>query len=272
MSISPYLVVFITFCSTFIGGLLALKYGKHIHWLNAFSAGILLGAAFFELLPEAINLNGSVREVFAITVIAFLVFYMIQRFVVMHACHEHSKNAKKDIRKHTHDDMHYQPHSHSHDEHEIGHFHKHADDTKQLGLISASGLALHSFLDGSAIGLGFAVSPVVGLTIAIAIIAHDFGDGVSTVTLMLRHKNSKAKAFMLLAIDAIAPVIGAVIFINVSMPQAILGLMLAFFAGFFLYLSTSDLLPEAQRESNNMIIFATVMGAAVMFAITLFVA
>ncbi len=258
---NPYIVILITFCSTFIGGLLALKYGKHIHWLNALSAGILLGAAFFELLPEAINLNGSVRIVFAVTVLAFLIFYMLQRFVVMHACHEHTKKGK---------DAHHHPHTHSHDHENL---HKDSHDTKKLGLLSASGLALHSFLDGSAIGLGFAINPAVGLTVAIAIIAHDFGDGVSTVTLMLRHKNTKAKAFILLAIDAIAPVLGAVIFINVSIPQQVLGLFLAFFAGFFLYLSTSDLLPEAQRESNNnTIIFATAVGAAIMFAITFFIA
>ncbi len=253
ISVSPYIIILITFCSTFIGGLLALRYGKHIHWLNALSAGILLGAAFFELLPEAINLAGNVRLVFAVTVGAFIFFYFLQRLTILHACHEHTSGKQKQAHNHTHS-------------------HKHSGDTKHMGVISASGLALHSFLDGSAIGLGFAIDPIVGLTIAVAIIAHDFGDGVSTVTLMLRHKNTKAKTLLLLSIDALAPVLGALIFMNLSVPGYILGLMLAFFAGFFLYLSTSDLLPEAQRETDTTkIILVTALGAALMYGITLFV-
>jgi zinc transporter, ZIP family len=240
-------VVLITFCTTFIGGLLALKFGRHVHMLYAFSGGILLGAAFFELLPEAIELHGDVRTVFATTVIAFVAFYIVQRFLFIHAHHPEEN------------------------EHEVAGFgHRHVD-TKHLGVIGASGMALHSFLDGSAIGLGFAVNAEVGFVVAAAVIAHDFGDGVSTVTMMLRHKNSRAKTILLLSLDAVAPVIGALIAYNLHIAQPVLGLLLAFFAGFFLYLSTSDLLPEAQHESGVLMPFATVIGAAIMYGITFFV-
>jgi len=245
---NPYIVIAITFCSTFIGGLLALRFGKHLHWLNALSAGILLGAAFFELLPESLELNPNARLLFLCTVGTFILFYLLQRVMLIHACHD------TDAASH--------PHAHGH---------PHAD-TKNLGLLSASGLVLHSFLDGSAIGLGFAVSPAIGLAVAIAIIAHDFGDGVSTVTLMLRHKNTRARTFALLALDAIAPVIGAVIAINLHVPETVLGLLLAGFAGFFLFLSTSDLLPESHRDNSSLwLTAATVSGAGIMFFITLFV-
>jgi ZIP family zinc transporter len=244
---NPYLIVLVTFCSTFIGGLLALRFGKHIHWLNALSAGILLGAAFFELLPEAIELNHEVRLVFGLTVLAFIIFHLLQRTTLLHHCNDADEKSHKHVGSHAH------------------------EDTRHIGVMGAAGLALHSFLDGSAIGLGFAVSPAVGVTVAIAVIAHDFGDGVSTVTLMLRHKNTRAKTFLLLAIDAIAPLIGAIIFINLAVPEAVLGALLACFAGFFLYLSTSDLLPEAQRDTRSKgILFATIAGAAIMFAITFF--
>lgn len=234
---NPLIIVIITFCSTFFGGLLALKYSKHTHVLNAFSAGVLLGVVFFDLLPEAVELSSDAKLALGMTIAGFFVFYILQRFTIIHACHEHGE-------------AHHTPH---------------------VGVLGAAGLAFHSFLDGAAIGLGFAVDVKVGAIIALAVIMHDFGDGVSTVTVMLKHKNSRRKTLLLLFLDALAPVLGALIAINLSMPENYLGLILAFFAGFFLYLSTSDLLPEAHRNNHSYGILAmTVLGAALVFLITRF--
>ena len=76
---------------------------------------------------------------------------------------------------------------------------------------------------------------------------------------------------LLLFIDALAPLVGVLIAINLTIAEAWLGLILAFFAGFFLYISTSDLLPEAHRENNSyLILFATALGTTIVFFITRF--
>jgi len=234
---NPVIIVAVTFVSTFGGGLLAFKYAKHIHFLNALSAGILLGVVFFDLLPEALAINTQTQFVLGMTILGFFVFYILQRYTMIHACHEHG-----------------------HDHH-----------TENIGMIGAAGLTLHSFLDGAAIGLGFAVNPKIGFIVAFAVIMHDFGDGVSTVTILLRHKNSRRRTMIFLLADAIAPMIGAIIAVNMTLPESVIGAILAFFAGFFLYLSTSDLLPEAHRDNHSYGILGwTVAGTVAVFLITRF--
>jgi ZIP family zinc transporter len=88
---------------------------------------------------------------------------------------------------------------------------------------------------------------------------------------MLKHKNSKGRTLFLLFLDALAPVLGALIALNLHLPPVYLGLILAFFAGFFLYLSTSDLLPEAHRNNHSYAILgSTVLGTVIVFIITRF--
>jgi ZIP family zinc transporter len=138
----------------------------------------------------------------------------------------------------------------------------------------ASALALigHSFMDGVGIGLGFQVSPVVGISVAIAVIAHDFTDGMNTVNLLLHHKNSNAKAKRFLILDALAPVLGVFSTLFFVVPQNFLIIYLGFFAGFLLYISASDILPEAhEKDSSYKTIIATILGLAFIFIVSRFV-
>src|ERR1700747_2682820 len=76
--------------STLSGGWLALRARKHVHLLLGFGAGVLLGATFFDLLPEAIGAAGQrgwpSRDILALTVAGFLIFYLGQRFLALQAC------------------------------------------------------------------------------------------------------------------------------------------------------------------------------------------
>lgn len=232
-------IITLAVLATVLGGLLALRFSKHLHYFNAFAAGILLGAAFFEIIPESAELVGDFHNIAAVVVLGFLAFYVLQKFTIIHACRNND-----------------------HDEDATGHTH-------HVGIIGASGLAIHRFLDGAAVGLGFAVNEAVGLAIGMAVIAHGFGDGVSTVTVMLKHKNSKASTITLLSIGAIAPLIGALLGLYVTLPVFWLAMLLAFFAGMFLYLSTSDLLPEAHHDNHSyLILIATLAGAALLYLIS----
>jgi len=84
--------------------------------------------------------------------------------------------------------------------------------------------------------------------VAMAVIAHDFSDGLNTVTLMLSHRNSSKRALILLLVDATTPLLGAASTLLFRIPNQILILYLGFFAGFLLYIGASDLLPEAHSN------------------------
>ena len=110
-------------CSTLAGGYLAIAARRRIHLLMGLGAGVLLGAVFFDLLPESLvvahDQGWSVRVVLGIVVVGFLLFYLVERLLVLHACAE--------------EDCDNQVHHH-------------------LGRFSAVGLILHRTLDGAAIG------------------------------------------------------------------------------------------------------------------------
>ena len=111
----------------------------------------------------------------------------------------------------------------------------------------------------------------VGFLVAAAVIAHDFSDGLNTVSFMLLHQNTLAKARLLLLADALTPILGATSTYFFTIPQSVLALYLGFFAGFLLYIGASDLLPEAHSEHSSFtMVGLTVLGALLIFVVTRF--
>ncbi len=171
-------------------------------------------------------------------VCGFLVFHIIEKSILIH----HTQEAEYEVHKHP-----------------------------QVGIASALALSGHSFLDGVGIGLGFQAGNTVGIAVAIAVIAHDFTDGLNTVNLMLVNKNRSRRAFMLLLLDAVAPVLGVLSTRLFHIPDAWLTLYLGFFAGFLLYIGASEILPEAHsKHSSYKTIGLTILGVIFIFIVTRF--
>src|SRR5258708_16808187 len=209
------------FASTLAGGLFALRFRERLSLILGFTAGVLLGVVAFDLLPEIFGLAhehklDAIHGMLAL-VAGFLVFHALEKFVLIHHGHEGA----------------YALHHHP-----------------RVGLLSALALAGHSVLDGVGIGLAFKVSPSMGAVVSLAVIAHDFSDGLNTVSLMLVHQNTRRRAFTMLLVDAAAPVIGAVSTLFFDVPPYVLMLYLGFFAGFLLYIGASDILPEAHSQAK----------------------
>ena len=126
-------------------------------------------------------------------------------------------------------------------------------------------------MDGVAIGLAFQVSQAVGIAVAIAVIAHDFCDGLNTVSLMLVNRNTTLRSSAMLVLDALAPVLGAASTLFFEVPPFILMLYLGFFAGFLLYIGASDVLPEAHSQARPAttisLIGLTCLGATFIFIV-----
>jgi zinc transporter ZupT len=233
----------LTFVSTLGGGLVGLRYKDKLHLILGFTAGVLLGVVAFDIFPEIIEMTNKLMVEPVIPMIAlvagFLIFHIFEKLLLIH--HER--------------------------ETEYGE-HKHP----AVGVLSALALSGHSFLDGVGIGLGFQVSPAIGVVVAFAVISHDFADGLNTVSLALVNKNKDRRAFMLLLVDAIAPVLGVISTFFFTVPDNILLLYLGFFAGFLLYIGASDILPEAHSEhSSTGTILMTILGVLFIFTVTRFI-
>ena len=231
------LISFAALVSTLLGGMFALHFKDKLHLILGFSAGAIIGVAFFDLLPEAIALgskNYDIAFITSITALGFIVYTILDRFVFLH--------------------------SHEHESVEIG---RHVN---KRGILGAGSLSIHSFLDGTAIGLAFQVSAAVGIIVAIAVLVHDFSDGINTVNLILKNSGNRSEAFKWLLVDAIAPVLGVISTLFFSVSESTLGIILAIFAGFFLYIGASDLLPESHHSHPTAwTTFATVLGIAILY-------
>ncbi len=237
---SAILLSLATFVSTAFGGLFALRFRDRLHFILSFTAGVLLGVVSFDILPEIFELaraqNTEATGAMIALVVGFLLFHGLEKFLLVHHAHEAE----------------YAAHRHP-----------------QVGLLSALALIGHSFMDGVGIGLAFQVSQSAGVIVALAVIAHDFCDGLNTVSLMLVHDNTPRRSTAMLALDALAPVLGAASTLLFSVPPGALMLYLGFFAGFLLYIGASDILPEAHSQNRPGItlglIALTCLGAAFIF-------
>jgi ZIP family zinc transporter len=139
------------------------------------------------------------------------------------------------------------------------------------GPFAAAVLCIHSLLDGVAIGLAFQASHQVGIVVAIAVLTHDFSDGINTMSIVLKNGGDRSLAFRWLIVDAAAPVLGVASTFLFTLPGEGFGIALALFAGFFLYIGASDLIPESYHAHPKFLTTAmTLGGAAVLYlAITL---
>jgi zinc transporter, ZIP family len=230
----PIALASVTLISTGLGGMAALRFRDRLHLLLGFSSGAVIAVALFDVLPEVFALGGG-SSYMPFAAIGFLAFFGLERYTALHRSREHVHTA-------------------------IAH-------EQELGTLSAAGLTFHSFLDGVAIGVGFQTSAKIGLLIALGIIAHDLSDGLNTVTVLLAHGNPRKRAISWLAADMIAPVLGAATALVINL-HGLLPWILAFFAGSFLYIGASDLLPEAKEHDSPWVGVATAVGMLAIYLAT----
>jgi ZIP family zinc transporter len=213
------------------GGLLALRLDAWRAWIVAFCAGALISAAVLLLLPDAVEIlaardaEGHGRAAYLAVVAGFFAFFLI----------ENAEPGAEGPASH---------HAHGH----------------QTGLWGAAGIALHGFVDGVAIGQAFHLGDAIGWTISIAILVHKLTDGVTVAGVMRGTEQSARATRIMIGLTALAPPAGWVLQSMVVIPPLWLGLALAWFAGVFLYLGTTSLLPAAYaaRESRSVPLAALV--------------
>lgn len=182
-----------------------------------FAAGILITITFIDILPEV-----AIESQAHIVLLGFLVFYVIEKLLMLHACGEDECQVHK------------------------------------IGGFTVFGMALDNVVDGIGIAVGYAVNPLLGLLITIGVVIHEIPQGIASVSIMRNAKYSVKKTYSVLILAGILYPIGAAL--SSFIPQGLHLMILAFVAGDFIYIGASDLLPEAHKKFNIKVIGTVLLG------------
>jgi zinc and cadmium transporter len=236
----------------------------------SFVAGLMLGIALLHFLPDADEQLHSIDRVVAWLLGGFLAMFFLQRFFHFHhhdvpegdpedCCHD-PKTVPESSQglEHSHDHNHEDEHDHDHQ-----HAHTLAEKSaKQLSWVgTALGLTLHSLLDGVALAAAVESGArghfkIAGLGVALVVILHKPFDAMAVSALMAASGSSRFLRHVLNGLFALVSPVGAMMFyLGASQfagsNAAFLGCALAFCAGTFLCIASSDLLPELQFHSHD---------------------
>jgi ZIP family zinc transporter len=224
----------LTVVATLIGGRIGLRFSDRLPTLLALTGGVVIAVALLDVLPEGLDAVGDTNLATVLVAAGFLGFFLVARTLVLHDRDEAMA----------------------------------ALGGERVGALGAAGLSAHSFMDGLGIGFAFGVDSATGLLVFLAVISHDFADGLNTVSYVLRRSGNRRAAVRWLAIDALAPLLGAIVGSQVSISDQDLGYALCVYCGIFLYIGACDLLPEAHAQGSALRVALTALGFLFVFAIT----
>jgi len=195
---------------------------KISHLLASFAAGSLLGATFFDLLPEAAHgSQDSNTDIFLWTLVGFLFFFLLERF--LHWFHHHD-----------------------------GHHGHMAEDAKPIIPLIVVGDSIHNFIDGVAIATTFLISVPLGIVTTLAVAAHEIPQEIGDFALLLHKGVKKWNVLLINLFSAATSILGVLIVFTVGeKAEGILPILLSLTAGFFLYIAASDLIPEIHHENRK---------------------
>jgi len=217
--------------ATLLGGALALRFQQRITLVLGLAAGVVLGVALFDLIPEALDMARGVHEarlILGYVALGLAAYLLLDRLLGT------AKRGLSSWRAH----------------------------------LGPASLTLHSFLDGMGIGLAFQVSADLGWMVALAVLTHDVADGVNTVSLSLAGTKPGLARRWLLANGA-APLLGVGAGLLIQLPDAVLAPLLACFGGVFLYIGACELMPRSHaRDPRLRVTVATIGGILLMMLVT----
>lgn len=213
---ATFLISLISLLGAVVFGIGRHKIEKILFFMISFSAGSLMGGAFFHLLPESLDGANDLQGVFQVAIVGFVVFYIMERILRWHHCHE------EDCETH-----------------------------KVIGYQNLLGDGVHNFLDGLIIVSSFYVDKNLGMAVTFSVALHEIPQEISDFGVLLYSGFSKSKAIFYNLLSALLAVLGAILgFLAIEKTEAIAQFLLPFAAGGFIYISASDMIPELHKEKS----------------------
>ncbi len=200
------------------GGLLILwkeRIAKKISlWLVSFAAGVLLGVAFLDLIPEAFV---SSESVMLYVLGGIVLFYMAEKSLLWYHCHDSDKC-----------------------------------DIHTSSYLVILGDTVHNFIDGVVIAVSFLVNIPLGISTSIAVFFHEIPQEMGDFSILLHGGMPRRKVLFYNLLSALFALAGATLtYLFSSIIQPISALMVALVAGGFIYIATADLIPETHKNLRD---------------------
>ena len=244
--------------ATFAGGLLSVLLaaslttqvlGRIVHHLVSLSAGVLLGTALLNILPEAFESKASPQSLFMTLLCGLLFFFLLEKAELYRHGHHHEG------------DHHH--HHHGFDRHQAG----------RGGWTVLLGDSIHNFCDGIIIAAAFLTDTRLGAFTALAIIAHEIPKEVGDYIVLLNAGLSRGKALLYNAVSGMAAVVGGIVgYVVVGPWEALFPYLLVVASSSFIYVAVADLIPQLQHRLSAKDTAAQLAWLAVGLGIVILVA
>ncbi|MFX0037636.1 MAG: ZIP family metal transporter [Candidatus Hermodarchaeota archaeon] len=245
-----FLMIFIIGCLSLIGlFMISMKENtldKILFILVAFATGTILATALFDLIPESLHhleqLNAEgvgVAEslLFTFVITGFVIFFIIERFIYWFHGHAHQKEEKFVC----------------YDSITVGNdiALTRGSNIKNFALLNLIGDGLHNFLDGIIIIVAFLSGIRNGVIVTLAVLFHELPQEIGDFGILVYGGFTKKKALLFNFLSAMIALLGGLLALILSDTIEIFNLFfLAFSGGGFLYIATTELMPELLKEKN----------------------
>lgn len=253
----PFIFTLIAGLAMGLGGLLGFlgkKQNKNFFCSTVgFAAGVMLYAAFMEILPEALETLGESFGEEQGKLISLTIFFIAIVFMLI--------SDKFCLDHHDHD------HDHSHEE-------GHDEAMYRMGIMTAIAIAIHNFPEGLAIFTSTLKSTQLGLSVTVAIIIHNIAVGVAISAPIYYGTGNKKKAFIVSLLSGLSEPLGAIIgywVLKDYLNEGVFGILLSVVAGIMVYISLDELIPSAQKGEGHLGTYSLVAGMFVMAMTLIFI-
>ncbi len=223
--VATLLISLLSLVGIFTLSLSEARLHRILNFLIAYSAGTILGASLFDLMPEAVELVEE-HIVFPLIAFGFVFFLFLERGLYWYHGHGHTHEISE------------------HEDHEMG-------QTKSFAYLNIIGDFVHNFIDGMIIAASFINGVTVGIASSIAVAFHELPQEMGDYGILVYAGLDQKKALWYNFAAALSIVVGGVFgSFFISMVEELSGWMVAFSAGAFLFLSASELIPEIHDDND----------------------
>ena len=210
------------------------KVEKFLIYLVGFSAGALLGDAFLHLIPASVESAGGFVPAISLYILVGIFFaFVVEK--ILHWGHTHHfhhiRDKKEELKKKK--------------EKAVGV----RKEKSTLGYMNLFGDAMHNFVDGIVIGASYLVSIPLGFATTLAVVFHEIPQELGDFGVLLHSGFNRKKALLFNFFSAALAIAGGILAVWLSSRiDGLLFFLIPFTSRNFIYIASSNLIPELQKE------------------------